>query len=175
MARIKTTKKKKFPLAVQERFLKKDFPASRTVIENSKLIWKGTFQPTPFSKEYKVRLEYVLGHRLEAFVIEPEKLPLYPGKRILPHVYDSERQLLCLYFKDEWTGTKILANTVVPWIAEWLYFYEIWFETGNWEGGGLHPPSKKSKRAAGWKKVARPETSTGIVGANPGNNGQENI
>jgi hypothetical protein len=31
-----------------------------------------------------------------------------------------------------------LAMTVIPWISEWLYFYELWLVTGEWLGGGTH-------------------------------------
>lgn len=32
-----------------------------------------------------------------------------------------------------------LATTVVPWLEEWLAFYEGWFLTGTWQGGGTLP------------------------------------
>lgn len=32
-----------------------------------------------------------------------------------------------------------VANTIVPWLAEWLEFYEGWLVTGIWYGGGEHP------------------------------------
>jgi hypothetical protein len=32
-----------------------------------------------------------------------------------------------------------LADTVVPWTSEWLFFYEVWHATGLWLGGGTHP------------------------------------
>jgi hypothetical protein len=32
-----------------------------------------------------------------------------------------------------------LATTVVPWLEEWLVFYEGWLLTGTWQGGGTLP------------------------------------
>jgi hypothetical protein len=29
-----------------------------------------------------------------------------------------------------------IADTIVPWTAEWLVHYEIWLVTGEWYGGG---------------------------------------
>jgi hypothetical protein len=33
-----------------------------------------------------------------------------------------------------------IADTIVPWAALWLVFYEYWLATGLWLGGGEHPP-----------------------------------
>lgn len=30
----------------------------------------------------------------------------------------------------------LIANTIVPWTSEWLFYYEIWLATGQWHGGG---------------------------------------
>ena len=46
---------------------------------------------------------------------------------------------ICLYRHREFTKDKFLANTIIPWTVEWLYFYEIWLATGEWCGGGEHP------------------------------------
>ena len=33
----------------------------------------------------------------------------------------------------------LIANTTLPWTAEWLFFYELWLVTGEWDGGGHWP------------------------------------
>ena len=35
-----------------------------------------------------------------------------------------------------------IADTIVPWTAEWLVHYEIWLVTGEWYGGGDWPPRR---------------------------------
>jgi hypothetical protein len=36
----------------------------------------------------------------------------------------------------------MIATTIIPWLALWLYYYEVWLATGHWEGGGIpHKPS----------------------------------
>ena len=35
-----------------------------------------------------------------------------------------------------------IADTIVPWTAEWLVYYEIWLMTGEWYGGGDWPPRR---------------------------------
>jgi hypothetical protein len=39
----------------------------------------------------------------------------------------------------EWRSDLHVATTIVPWLSEWLYFYEAWRVTGEWFGGGEHP------------------------------------
>jgi hypothetical protein len=36
----------------------------------------------------------------------------------------------------------LIADSTIPWTAEWLIFYEIWKATGDWHGGGEWPPSQ---------------------------------
>ena len=53
---------------------------------------------------------------------------------------------ICLYrYAFEFSRYKLLANTVIPWIVEWLFYYEIWLTTGEWLGGGEHPQSEKRR------------------------------
>jgi hypothetical protein len=62
-----------------------------------------------------------------------------------PHRYEiceKEKMVrMCLYLPGtgEWSRNKVIANAVVPWAIEWLFFYEIWLSTGEWRGGGQHP------------------------------------
>jgi hypothetical protein len=40
-----------------------------------------------------------------------------------------------------------IAETIIPWTSEWLYFYELWVFTGEWHGGGHAPGSDEDKTA----------------------------
>ena len=40
---------------------------------------------------------------------------------------------------------KLIANTIIPWTVEWLYYYELWQATGEWLGGGEHPENEIDK------------------------------
>jgi hypothetical protein len=64
-----------------------------------------------------------------------------------PHLYKGD--FLCLYLPNsgEWNGQMFLARTIIPWTSEWLLHYEIWLATGEWHGGGIHPPGGKKKPA----------------------------
>ena len=135
-------KKRCLSIAMQEKLLKIYFPESKTITYMGiRLKWKGYLQPTPFSNLYKVRITYTLGRTPKVYVIEPKKLAMPEGATKLEHVWNHEKQQLCLFYPDgiQWNRSKLLAQTIVPWASEWLYFYEIWPETGSWKGGGTHP------------------------------------
>lgn len=56
----------------------------------------------------------------------------------IPHVYVNEHTpylpLLCLHdlASDEWHPRRSIADTIVPWTAEWLWRYEFWLRAGIW-------------------------------------------
>ena len=52
---------------------------------------------------------------------------------------------LCLYYPSEWNSTMNISDTIIPWISEWLYYFEFWCITGEWYGGGKHPTKKDIK------------------------------
>ena len=68
----------------------------------------------------------------------------------LPHVYwdDAENPALCLFDPEagEWTPMCLLAETTVPWTADWLACYEGWRATGLWAGGGRHATASREAR-----------------------------
>ena len=60
----------------------------------------------------------------------------------IPHIYrnaeDPDDPYLCLFFgSGEWHSGRAIADTIVPWAAEWLACYEGWRATGVWYGGGV--------------------------------------
>ena len=52
----------------------------------------------------------------------------------------------CFTFGEICEFIKRRKNTIVPWIADWLYYYEVWLFTGEWEGGGIHFDDRKPYR-----------------------------
>ena len=128
---------KKINLALQALHLKKLFPDSSALVQRNGMIWEGDLLPTPLSKLYTVRLNYKLGEPPRVNVLKPELIT--PEGEKLPHTYSKKQ--LCLYYpgSDDWRGDMLLSKTIVPWISEWLYFFELWLVTGEWYGGGTHP------------------------------------
>ncbi len=128
---------KKINLSIQLLHLKRLFQEPHVHIKHSCLVWEGKIMPTELSQIYTVKLKYKIGKSPQVNILSPELIE--PEGKRLPHTYSRKR--LCLYYPgiDNWRGDMLLAETIVPWISEWLYYYEIWLVTGEWYGGGIHP------------------------------------
>jgi hypothetical protein len=133
-------KKREISLIVQAKKLQSYFPYSKYSVKQNVLIWKGYLQPTYLSPKYFVKVVYHREKHPNVYVLEPKPLMLAEGKSKLEHVYDTDKQHLCIYYKraKEWNETMFIADTIIPWTSEWLYHYEIWVATGTWHGGGIH-------------------------------------
>lgn len=117
----------------------------------ARLVCRGELRPSPLSRTYCVRVEYRLGAPPRAFVDNP-RLESRPDAAI-PHTYPSSggATVPCLYYPPDgdWADDRLLAHTIVPWLLEWLVFYEVWLTTGTWHGGGVeHTPSSTMDRPA---------------------------
>jgi hypothetical protein len=129
---------KKLTLAFQSFLIQKKCPNWKCNIIKNKLICKGNIKPTELSKEYTIKLVYLLGKIPEISVVNPLLEINLKGENS-PHLYRGD--FLCVYhpLKNEWDSSKVIAETIIPWISLWLYYYEIWQLTGKWKGGGEHP------------------------------------
>jgi hypothetical protein len=124
-------------LALQGLRLLATYPQFETrASSRQRAVWRGTLQPTELSNVYTVEIAYTLAQRPDVRVLDPQ-LEVHPNRKRLPHVYPGNK--LCLYTFGEWYPGLYIANTIVPWISLWLFFYEIWLLTGKWKGGGTHP------------------------------------
>lgn len=135
---------KPIKLTIQQLQLKAMFPESISTIRNHcELIWKSKLLPSPLSQEYLVQLNYKITSHPKVKVLEPD-LTVTDGQK-LPHVYPYN--YLCLFYPKyrEWKAEFSLADTIVPWISDWLLHYEIWLVTGAWHGDGIHPPEGQQK------------------------------
>jgi hypothetical protein len=118
--------KKRFPTpAVQDLRMGQLFPGFRYAWRTAS--WTGILQPSPTSSKYRVQITYQGRGRPVVHVLEPQIC------EDAPHTYPDGS--LCLYYHDgSWTKAKMLGETIIPWTAEWLYFYEYWLATGKWLG-----------------------------------------
>ena len=94
-------------------------------------------QPTSLSEWYDVKICYHQKNGLDINVINKE-LKVASNRTKLPHVYSHDEQRLCLfsYGSNEWSRSMSISSTIIPWISEWLYYYELWLIDGEWLGGG---------------------------------------
>ena len=118
--------------------VKKHFPSAKISYKCNKLVIDLILKPTDMSINYKVRLVAKQGcQTVGVFVKDPQVYPYEKGKKV-PHLYSDGA--LCLYYPkhQEWNYRDSWAETLIPWAALWLFYYEIWRETGSWLGGGIH-------------------------------------
>ncbi len=124
--------------------IKVNYSNFSTTIHRNKLIVSGELRPTARSSNYKFMLEYTI-HKVPKVRIVTPKLVINELSEPIPHMYGQKH--LCLFQPkySEFKASDFLANTVIPWISLWLYFYEQWHITGKWLGGGEHPKVKINK------------------------------
>ena len=108
-------------------------------VRGNTLICRGYVQPTLLNARYRVRLEYQEGGTPEVWVEEPRLRRRDPDEMI-PHTYDDDQPCLYRPRRQEWSSEKLIATTILPWLSLWLWYYESWLVTGEWQGGGEHPP-----------------------------------
>ncbi|MCG2781004.1 MAG: hypothetical protein L6264_08640 [Weeksellaceae bacterium] len=140
---------KSIPLMLQAMQIKNAFPDSHISTQKGhSFVWKHDISPSPLGDLYSVKMIYRFGKAPEVYVINPLPLKLPPDANKLEHCYDDEKQMLCLFYPDrsEWNETMLIATTIIPWIYDWLFHYEIWVGTGDWQGGGVHPGKTNKKQ-----------------------------
>lgn len=121
--------------------MKRDFPSFAYRRRNNIPTWYGTLQPTGNSPAYDVKIVYQYANRRskppKVWILSPD---IHPKA---PHRYSDES--LCLYYPAErsWTPHKFISETIVPWSALWLAFYEVWLETNHWYGPEAAHEGKK--------------------------------
>jgi hypothetical protein len=126
--------------------LKKKYVVEKNNLKHNSFSCQLLVRPTPLSIEYTLKVVFEPDQKVpfSVYVVNPKPLKLAEGATRLEHVYDNQKQRLCLYRpgKKQWDWSMLLSETAIPWAIEWLYFYEIWVSTGKWLGGGEHPPRK---------------------------------
>ena len=108
--------------------------------KKNQLFWSGKIKPSALSKEYTVFLSYRFDKSPKVWIIGDELEKLDDAN--FPHKFDinpkNKMVQICLYRYSEFNSSKLIANTIIPWTVEWLYYYELWLATGEWLGGGEH-------------------------------------
>jgi hypothetical protein len=132
-------------LAVQDLHLRHRFPGFVAERGNGVWTWRGNLQPRASSPVYRVSIQCKEGRVPVVRVLSPALAPN------APHLYRGGK--LCLYWPEEWRwyGDELIAETIVPWTASWLFYYELWLDTGKWLGPSSHAeisPKTELDRAA---------------------------
>jgi hypothetical protein len=124
----------------EELLIKKRFPSFDCRIRGRKLICRGKLKPTENSTEYRIEVSYEPWGNPDVRILNPK---IKPEKDL--HFYKTGN--LCLYDWREqpWQDKWHLADTIIPWTAEWLMYYEIYLLTGKWLGkSAIHGDATKA-------------------------------
>ena len=125
----KYPKFKSVKLDLQIYNIKQRFPSFKFLKNKTETYWIGKLKPSINSCTYTVKIIYNCKKSPKVFVLKPTIL------KQSPHTYLDGS--LCLYYpcdKDYNNKLSIIANTIIPWTSEWLYYYELWLESGVWWG-----------------------------------------
>ncbi len=121
-------------LCYQKNLIEKNYDFLSCRIENrgigKVLICTGWIRPEDCKEDYKIMIEYVSGH-------EPRTTILYPiiDGSVKIHMYKDHS--LCLHYpKDmKWSEQIKIFQYTIPWVCEWIIFYELFLVNGGkWEG-----------------------------------------
>ena len=115
-------------IGIQDLCMKHWFPQLLYKNSSGQKYWEGKLQTSngQGSILYTVKIVYRYERSPRVYVINPAI------DKNAPHRYPDNS--LCLYFPPErsWHANSMIAKTIVPWICEWLYNYEVWLEYGEW-------------------------------------------
>jgi hypothetical protein len=104
--------------------------------------WIYETSPSTLSRVYRIRIKMDQELWPDVFVDDPDLDALAGDGRDLPHIYHDPTRL-CLHLPGtrEWQPWMRLDLTIVPWTSLWLFYFEDWLASGEWKGGGVHPPA----------------------------------
>lgn len=144
MGHIPRGKEKSLPMRYQAKLIDREYPEWKVRQNYGELAAIGEIQPTAYSPKYLVKIAFRRSDSIpQVTLLSPEiqernhKLP--------PHLLSKKKKTLCLCYPKlkEWKKTDIIAQTIIPRISLWLYYYEHWLQYGKWLGGGtVHPKDK---------------------------------
>lgn len=105
------------------------YPKAHCDTSFRRLTCKIPIQPDSDSTTYMVRIQYDYMSPPKVKILNPI---IKPSTKY--HVYANGN--LCLYYPKEqpWDYQNHLYDTIVPWVAEWLVFYELYQVCGKWLG-----------------------------------------
>jgi len=124
--------------------IEKYFPFMQCDLRRDRLTCHGAIIPSEGCDPYALRISYVQGGIPAVCITDPLIEP-----RAEYHMYKEGN--LCLYdWRDmPWRAKMKIHETIIPWTAEWLVFYDIWKLTGKWLGAAApHGTGGKNQQAA---------------------------
>jgi hypothetical protein len=118
-------------LQFQKKLIEKHFCFLMCKIRNDLiLVCTGEIKPKDCIYTYRIKIEYVAGHEPKTTILSPE---IEPCKEI--HMYKDHS--ICLHYPKDmlWNERTKVFQYAIPWISEWIIYYELYMINGHkWEG-----------------------------------------
>lgn len=119
--------------------MKSLFPSFHSYYKSGNLIFKGDLFIKKEIPVYNVSIVYRREKNPKVYINSPEL------KVNTPHRYREGN--ICLYHPLNFrrNGRQLVAKQIMGWTIAWIYFYEVWLETGVWYGPEVpHDEEKKN-------------------------------
>jgi hypothetical protein len=105
-------------------------------IKDGKLVCRGKISSPDYLNIYYVEITYRVGSIPFCKILEPTS--------IVPclEIHMADDRSLCLYFPEElkWNDSLKISDYFVPWLSEWVLYYEIYLRNGGKWLGPKSPP-----------------------------------
>jgi hypothetical protein len=93
------------------------------------MLCRGYLQPLDYIEPYQIEIIQIAGKTPKVFI-------KYPKIEINPKIHIYREGNLCLFYPPDlnWKANTSVAKYTIPWINEWIIYYEIYKISGKWEG-----------------------------------------
>lgn len=121
--------------------MRKEYPQFKSRREGKNILFTGELKVKPEFPSYTVSILYRHDKSPHVKILSPTLVDKPP------HFYQSTGTL-CLYLPKNyrWSKHRLISKEIVSWTAGWIYFYEIWLQTGKWFGPeAKHNTDKKNE------------------------------
>lgn len=129
-------------LSYQKKLIEKHYDFLNCAIVNNILICKGEIKQ-PDCDIYKIKIECVAGYEPKCTILFPL---IDPCKEI--HMYKDHS--LCLHYSPDmkWNVRTNVFQYTIPWLIEWVVFYELYKIKSVWLGpeSPIHLQESKKNR-----------------------------
>lgn len=118
-------------LQYQKKLIEAHYGFLKCRMEGNVLVCRGTITSVDYSQPYVVEIRCVCGFEPYTKIVTPADI--VPCKEI--HMYDDHS--LCLHYPPDmkWGERTAIYRYTIPWLIEWITYYEIYLlNGGHWEG-----------------------------------------
>jgi hypothetical protein len=119
----------------EKQLVQRYYPAFHCHLKQNVLRCRGEVASPSGAGNYQIKIVCTPGNAPQVFVLNPE---IEYRNHSHTHFYPADNSL-CLYYPGDlqWSAKHHLHDKTIPWLAEWLVFYELYLITGKWEGASV--------------------------------------